>query len=111
MKIFRKRELSQKSNVDRVLIFQHIYKSSQHSRHIIFSILFLFLPFGNRISISCGKHTHDSIGKVKLNTLSQANGRQVTKIANQNVIRALGKARKLLCAGEPIYDLLTFIQL
>lgn len=34
-----------KSNVDRLLTFQHIYKSSQCSRHIIFSYPLRFPSF------------------------------------------------------------------
>lgn len=73
-----------KSNVDRVLIFQHIYRSSQRSRHIIF---FLSASFSFLLVIEPPFHVENihmiRLG-VKLNPLSQANGRQVTKIANQD---------------------------
>lgn len=72
-----------KSNVDRVLIFQHIYRSSQRSRHIFF----LSASFSFLLVIEPPFHVENihmiRLG-VKLNPLSQANGRQVTKIANQD---------------------------
>ena len=61
-----------KSNVDRLLIFQHIYKSSQCSRHIIF---FLSSPFSFLLVIEPPFHvenTHLIRLGVKLDPLSQA---------------------------------------
>ena len=61
-----------KSNVDRLLIFQHIYKSSQCSRHIIF---FLSSSFSFLLVIEPPFHvenTHLIRLGVKLDPLSQA---------------------------------------